>query len=156
MVAGSARVVDGDSLVVEGRRIRLQGIDAPELGQSCQANGQAYDCGAAARRELVALIGRHDVECRVTRADRYGRDIAVCSAGDIELNREMVRAGWAVAYGGYQLVEGEARADRRGVWAGEFDVPQEWRRVHGGLAEDMFGDGWRGLIDALLVMIGIR
>lgn len=64
----------------------------------------------------------------------------MCVAGGVELNRAMVEAGWAVSYGGYRAAEDVARREGRGLWAGAFERPQEWRRVHGGLAEE--GQGW--------------
>jgi endonuclease YncB( thermonuclease family) len=121
-LAGRARAADGDSLVMAGTRIRLEGIDAPELGQNCGRAGGDYACGREARAALARLVAGRDVTCESRQNDRYGRALAVCAAGGVELNRAMVEAGWAVAYGG------------------DFERPQEWRRLHGGLVEE--GQGW--------------
>ena len=130
-VAGVS-VVDGDSLRREGEDIRLHGIDAPELGQRCRdGRDRAYDCGGEAKAALKQLIGRSDVECRIGDEDRYGRGIATCYAGGLELNREMVRRGWAIAYlrhtQVYLAAAREARAARRGLWQGGFELPEDFR-----------------------------
>jgi endonuclease YncB( thermonuclease family) len=136
ILAGAARATDGDSLVVGGARIRLEGIDAPELAQNCRRDGSDYACGREAREALADLIAGRDVSCESRQSDRYGRALAVCAAGGVELNRAMVEAGWAVAYGGYRDAEAAARRARRGLWAGTFDEPQEWRRSHGVVVEE--------------------
>ena len=134
-LSGPARVSDGDSISIEGRRIRLAGIDAPEIDQSCIRASVSYACGRKARAALVAMIGGSTVVCESGRLDRYGRLLARCTANGIDLNQGMVEAGWAVSYGGYAAVERDARRAGRGIWAGDFEFPQEWRRIHGGLAE---------------------
>lgn len=148
---GTMRVADGDSLAHGSVRIRLEGIDAPEIGQTCTRAGTGYPCGMEAREALDALVAGREISCRGSRRDRYDRLLARCTAGDVELNRAMVEAGWAVAYGDYDREEGAARRAGCGLWAGSFERPQDWRRVHGGLAEDRHGwfpafFGWlRGL-----------
>jgi endonuclease YncB( thermonuclease family) len=134
-LAGSAMVSDGDSLVMSGRRLRLRGMDAPELGQTCRRAGGDYACGREAREALRGLIAGRDVTCRGWELDRYQRLLVHCSAGGTDLNRAMVTAGWAVAYGDYAGAEEEARSASRGLWAGTFETPSRWRVVHGGAAE---------------------
>ena len=131
-VIGAARIVDGDSLRIEGVAIRLKGIDAPEMAQTCQRAGAAYPCGREARRHLQTLVGAAPVRCRSEGLDRYRRRLAVCWAGERALNEAMVRDGWAVAYRdrAADALEREARSARRGLWAGEFERPADWRRVH--------------------------
>lgn len=148
-VGGVARVADGDSLAIGDTRIRLEGIDAPELGQTCSRNGGDYPCGREARDALARLVGNGAVSCESRRQDRYGRLLARCTAGSVELNRAMVEEGWAVAYGGYMDAEDAARRAGRGLWAGSFERPQDWRRVHGGLAEDPHGGLFNRLRDML-------
>jgi endonuclease YncB( thermonuclease family) len=131
------RLADGDSFSLGHERYRLYGIDAPELHQECtDAKGHAWPCGTRARGELRRIIGTHPVQCRTVSTDRYGRSIAVCHAGGRDLAEEMVRAGFATIidrrgsdnpYGGAQA---EARAEKRGMWAGSFDTPGEWRRAN--------------------------
>jgi endonuclease YncB( thermonuclease family) len=134
-VTGLARVADGDSLVVAGVRIRLIGIDAPELNQTCNdAKGQSWPCGHAAQRELRAYLGRRPLTCEPHGSDRFGRVLAVCSLPDgTNVNAWMVRQGFAVVSGypgPYRAEQDEARAAKRGMWAGTFMFPAEWRKRH--------------------------
>lgn len=132
---GSARIADGDTLELAGQRIRLRGIDAPELRQTCRRAGADYACGRVARDALRALVAGRDVSCTGWERDRYRRLLAVCSAGATDLNGALVAEGWAVSYGDYAEEEAAARAGRRGLWAGEFERPQDWRISHGALTE---------------------
>jgi endonuclease YncB( thermonuclease family) len=126
LLAGKAYVIDGDTLSISGNHIRLQGIDAPELDQSCGVNA----CGKAARQTLVQLIQGRPVRCDGNGHDKYNRSLAVCFIGPINLNRAMVEAGQAIAYGDYRDVELQARRDKKGLWSGKFETPQDWRREH--------------------------
>jgi endonuclease YncB( thermonuclease family) len=132
-ISGRAKVVDGDSLEVAGERIRLFGIDAPEAHQQCRdARGVPYACGRAATRALAALAGAR-VSCTLVTHDRYERDVATCTANGRDLGDAMVRAGHALDYarhsgGRYAEAEREARAAKRGIWAGTFEQPEAWRR----------------------------
>lgn len=125
-VAGKAYVIDGDTLSISGNHIRLQGIDAPEIDQSCGASA----CGKAARQTLVQLIQGRPVRCDGNGHDKYNRSLAVCFIGAINLNRAMVEAGQAIAYGDYRDAELQARRDKKGLWSGKFETPQDWRREH--------------------------
>jgi len=129
-VSGTARAIDGDSLWVGGNEVRLQGIDAPEGRQTCWRGDQAWNCGEEAKRELIRAIGGEIVTCDVRERDQYGRLLARCTAGGRDINSGMVRAGMAVAYGGYNEEEADARSARRGIWSGEFDEPRKWRAEH--------------------------
>lgn len=126
--AGRLHVGDGDSLTLDGVRIRLLGIDAPEYGQSCALVGERHPCGREAREHLLHLIAGRPVTCTGSRHDRYGRRLGRCRAGDTDLNAEMVRSGWALAYDGHEREEAEARAHGRGLWSGEFVRPEDFRR----------------------------
>jgi endonuclease YncB( thermonuclease family) len=135
MLAGQPRVVDGDTLVLGDERIRLLGLDAPELAQTCTRAGDAWPCGRVAGQYLRRLIGTSAVRCAGRATDRYGRRLAVCMAGQQDLNARMVSDGYAVAFGDYQDEEAAARAARAGLWAGTFEQPHEWRARHGGMVE---------------------
>lgn len=128
--SGTAEVVDGDSLRIGGRDVRLQGIDAPEYRQTCRRDGRPEACGHQAREALAALIGGRRVACRADGSDRFERTLAVCEAGGLELNRQMVVQGHAVAFGAYEAEEDEARRARRGIWATSFERPSDWRAQH--------------------------
>jgi endonuclease YncB( thermonuclease family) len=123
---------DGDSLRAGDERIRLIGVDAPELSQTCRdAQGAQWECGRAARTRMAALVARGTVACNARGRDRYGRTLAVCSSGDIaDLGERLVREGYAVGYsaGDYAAAEREAKSAGRGIWAGSFERPQDWRR----------------------------
>lgn len=136
-VAGHVRVVDGDSLVLGERRLRLKGIDAPEIRQRCRKDGFDYGCGVEAASHLRGLIGGQPVECRSEGRDRYGRDLVRCRVDGLDLNEAMVRSGHAVAFGDYSQAEAAARQSGAGLWAGEFETPKQWRAIHGGLVEDL-------------------
>lgn len=127
---GRATVNDGDTITLGQERIRLRGIDAPEYTQICRINSADYACGRQARQALVDLIGGRPVSCTGWQRDRYGRLLGDCRVGDLDLNRALVAAGWAVAYGGYDAEERTARTAKAGIWAGSFDRPQDWRRLH--------------------------
>lgn len=129
--AGRANAIDGDSLDVSGHEVRLLGIDAPEGRQSCTRDGRSWGCGEEARRALQRMIGHAVVSCRSHERDQYGRIVATCEAGGRNLGQAMVQSGLAVSYGRYRSEEAEARAARRGLWAGEFLAPREWRRQNG-------------------------
>jgi len=129
---GAAIINDGDSITLGTERIRMRGIDAPEYTQTCRRNGAEYPCGTLARQSLVRLIAGRPVTCSGWQRDRYGRLLGACKAGDTDLNRAQVEAGWAVAYGDFEREEAIARAAKAGIWAGTFDRPQDWRASHRG------------------------
>ncbi len=133
-LTGTARVLDGDTIEVNGQRVRLFGIDAPEGGQACSRQGTAYDCGQEATQTLVGLLYGKSVHCVQRDTDRYRRIVATCylnGRGGSDVNGHMVREGWALAYRHYSWVyvdeEESAHHARRGMWAGVFKAPWEWR-----------------------------
>jgi endonuclease YncB( thermonuclease family) len=135
-IAGPPRVIDGRTLEVAGQRIRLSGIDAPDLDQVCEHGGRQYRCGSVARAALWDLIAGLDVSC-TPEGDGPGPGgsiLAICTAGGRSLNESMVRAGWALAdrraTDRYGAAEAEAKNARRGLWKGTFEPPWEWRRAH--------------------------
>jgi endonuclease YncB( thermonuclease family) len=132
IVAGRASVVDGDSLEIHSERIRLHGIDAPESGQWCSRNSIAYRCGQDAAFALADKIAFKVVSCLRRDTDRYGRMVAVCTAGGEDLGGWMVSQGYAIAFRRYSLeyvpTEERARQEKRGLWAGEFQRPEDFRQ----------------------------
>jgi endonuclease YncB( thermonuclease family) len=131
---GRASVIDGDTLEIHGRRIRLSGIDSPERGQHCFRNGKVWRCGQSSALWLADLIGDRPVRCLVEGVDRFRRDLAVCYVDRLDLNGAMVRSGLALAFRWfserYVVQEQEARRELLGLWAPGvwFDEPWDWRR----------------------------
>jgi endonuclease YncB( thermonuclease family) len=130
-LTGAAYVIDGDTISLGGLRVRLEGIDAPELDQSCGAGQQgSWPCGRAAAAHLGRLASGR-VSCRIAGYDAYGRSLGVCTAGGQEINAQMVRDGmaWAfVRYGQtYAAAEAEARERRIGVWRGAAEPAWSYR-----------------------------
>lgn len=129
----SIRVIDGDTIAFGATRIRLFGIDAPEINQTCKfPSGKIWNCGEAAKKTLSEIIARNHVTCDERQRDKYGRLIAICTTSlGIDLSGLMVELGLAVAYTRYSLAylgqEKAARSEKRGIWATEFTLPEEWR-----------------------------
>lgn len=132
-LTGVARVVDGDTVVVNGEKLRLFGVDAPEAAQHCDPSGRNWACGTWATAQLAGLIDGAAVACEARDTDRYGRTVAVCRANGHDLGAEMVRLGAAVAYirysDAYVAVEMQAKAEARGIWNGTTTTPGFYRKV---------------------------
>ena len=132
-IVGKAWVIDGDTIEIAGTRIRLEGIDAPEWDQTCtDTQGKPWPCGRAATGELKAHVRGRELTCKARAFDRYKRVLAVCALPDgSDINAWMVRQGWAVDYGFariYESEQAEAEKARRGIWAGSFMSPSQWRQ----------------------------
>lgn len=131
-IAGKARVIDGDTLVIGGEHIRLFGIDAPEHDQTCDRAGRVWPCGQDAAAALAEVVGRARISCEVQDRDRYGRAVSICQAGDSDIGAVMVEQGSAMAYRRYSLryvaAETQAKAERKGIWGGQMVTPEEFRQ----------------------------
>jgi len=131
-ISGPSRVIDGDTIDISGQRIRLHGIDTPEATQTCRRDDLTWLCGVEATKTLRELIGGSNISCIKRDKDRYGRIVASCHANGRDLNAAMVSSGMALAYRKYSDdyigQEASAQAARRGLWAGQFVPPWEWRR----------------------------
>jgi endonuclease YncB( thermonuclease family) len=129
---GRASVIDGDTIDIAGQRIRLYGIDAPERAQTCVRNTLPWSCGLDASAALTGLVRNRELRCESRDRDRYQRIVAVCWLNDVDVNRWLVSEGWAVAYRqyatAYVAAEASAQQRRRGMWAGTFQQPEEYRR----------------------------
>lgn len=127
----SPEVIDGDTIISDGSHIRLWGIDAPELNQTCDSD--AKPLGVAARDHLAYLISKRPVQCKLRSVDRYGRYIMICrNVAGTDLSKQMVDDGYAWAYEAFtaDYVDNErvARLNKLGVHAHNCELPWVWRR----------------------------
>ncbi len=132
-ISGFVRIIDADTIEINQYKIRLHGIDAPEMRQFCEnANGNKYPCGLFAKAYLENLINGDPVTCLAKTVDRYGRSIGVCQVRGEDINLTIVLQGWAIAYRQYSTdyvsAENDAKLAKRGIWVGRFIAPWQWRR----------------------------
>jgi endonuclease YncB( thermonuclease family) len=131
--ADNLRVVDGDTIVLNGEKIRFTGIDTPELKQTCMQGDQKVDCGMSAKMLLVKKIGNNTLECISEGKDAYKRTLAECYVNGESLSKFLVRSGYAFAYRKYstKFVKDEefAKANKLGMWAMTFQYPWDYRKA---------------------------
>lgn len=138
LIAGIPAVHDGDTYRINGTRVRLWGVDSPELDQTCQMSDEAmrqqlgattltitYPCGTAARDALIAWVAGREMACTPTGGKSYDRVVAWCEVGGIDVGAWLVSNGWACDWpqysdGAYADEQREAAAADRGIWAGRF------------------------------------
>ena len=123
-LSGRARVIDGDTLEIDGRHIRLEGLDAPEMGQTCGRRLiGSWKCGSAAADRLAAFVAKRAVNCESRGNDKYGRMLGICFVDGNDINAQMVREGYAWAFVKYSQTyvqqEATARPQRVGIWQGD-------------------------------------
>ena len=130
-VSGQARASDGDSFRLGDTRIRLLGLDAPELAQQCEAaDGRSWSCGRTARDRMAVLLSSGPVDCQPDGTDQFDRVLATCTVRGRDLGATMVAEGLAISSGSYWTEEAAARQAKLGIWAGGFDTPRNWRDDH--------------------------
>ena len=140
-IVGFPKVVDGDTIHIKSYKIRLEGIDAPEMKQKCKkpylqilflSFQKDYHCGQISQKKLAQKIAKQKVKCILLDKDRYKRYLAKCFKGKLNLNKWMVRNGYAVAYRKYSkqyiLEENFAKEEKLGIWIGSFLEPEKWRK----------------------------
>jgi endonuclease YncB( thermonuclease family) len=135
-ITGPARAVDSTVIEVKGQRIMLFGIDSVMRKQNCTIGGKTWQCWASAMRDLQTLLDQGPVTCeRVGEPDVYGRVLARCSINGESLNEQLVRHGYAVARRSetteYVTAETAAKDEKVGLWKGEFQMPDAFRRSAG-------------------------
>ena len=130
----NVEVIDGDTIKFNKKKFRLYGIDAPEINQKCKINGKDYLCGKISKDFLEAKILGKEISCIEKDKDRYKRIIAICYLNNQDLNKMMVKNGWALAYRRYSsdYISDEifAKQNNLGIWQGEFMRPSKWRRFY--------------------------
>ena len=134
-ISGFALVTDGDTIKILNNKIRLHGIDAPEKKQKCTKNAKEYNCGVVSTEALIKKISNNSVKCLTQKnKDRYNRFIGVCFVEYENLNKWMVRNGYAIAYRRYSkdyiLDEEFAKINKRELWSGTFLKPEKWRKLN--------------------------
>ena len=134
-ISGVPRITDGDTIKIFNKWIRFHGIDSHEKKQICIKSFKEYRCGQEATNALKKKINGKSVLCKVqSKLDRYKRYIGVCFLDDIDLNKWMVRNGYAVAYRKYSndYIEDEnyAKKNKIGLWSGNFIHPEKWRKLN--------------------------
>ena len=141
IISGKAITIDGDTIKIKNKKIRLHGIDAPEIKQLCQRTflsififsfQENYKCGEISKKKLEKYVKNNIIKCKVEGIDGYKRILGTCYKNTININSRMVRNGYAVAYKKYSKkylsVEREAKREELGLWKGKFDMPWDWRK----------------------------
>ena len=126
------KVVDGDTIHLNGEKIRFTGIDTPELKQTCINQGIIDPCGLTAKEILIDKIANYKVECISEGKDQYKRTLAECFVNNESLSSYLVRSGYAFAYRRYskKFIQDEdyARINTIGKWSMKFDYPWDYRK----------------------------
>ena len=131
-VSGVPKIREADLVQIGNSRIRLSGIDAPSADQLClNTKGERWTCGVAARDELIKHTEGKSWTCRLGQTDRRGRALARCEVDGQDIQKWLVRSGWALAFNrfshDYDADEKEAREAKAGMWQGAFIAPWDWR-----------------------------
>jgi len=131
--AENLRVVDGDTIVLNGEKIRFSGIDTPELKQTCMNGEEKVFCGKTAKMLLIKKIGNETLECISEGKDAYKRTLAECFVNRESLSTYLVRSGYAFAYRKYsdKFIKDEefAKENKLGMWAMTFQYPWDFRKA---------------------------
>lgn len=132
-ISGTATVVDAGTLKIQGKKVRLHGIEAPDDDQVCLRDAKPWKCGEAAATALRHHIDGKTVSCEAVTGKDGSNAGANCSTDGKNLNTLLVREGWATdlkseSDGAYADAQKEAKKARRGIWATDTDNPEEVRR----------------------------
>ena len=129
---GSGSALEGDLVSINGNAVKLWGIDAPDLGQTCFSKfGQSFDCALASKNALATYIGQSQITCYIRGKNSHGQQIGTCGVGGADLAALMIRDGYAMSFRGlnvhYDRLQAFAQARKRGLWDGRFEAPWIWR-----------------------------
>ena len=126
------KIIDGDTIIVNGEKIRFSGIDTPELKQICIKQGVKKPCGLTSKQIIIYKIAYNNVTCVNEGKDQYKRTLAECFVNNESLSSYLVRSGYAFAYRRYSKKfipdEDYAKFNKLGMWSMEFDYPWDWRK----------------------------
>ena len=126
------KVIDGDTIHLNGEKIRFSGIDTPEIKQTCIKNNEVIKCGIKARKLLIKVIGNEKIDCVREGKDQYKRTLAECFVNDLSLSSYLVKNGYAFAYRKYSkkfiVDEDFAKSNNLGMWSMKFEYPWDWRK----------------------------
>ena len=126
------KIIDGDTIHLNGEKIRFIGIDTPEINQTCNKNDEVIPCGIEAKKLLTDKIGNNKVNCIKEGKDQYKRTLAECFVNNLSLSSYLVRNGYAFAYRKYSTKfikdEDYAKKYNKGMWAMTFEYPWDYRR----------------------------
>ena len=126
------KIIDGDTIHLNGEKIRFSGIDTPELKQTCSKNNEIIFCGIEAKKLLVDKIASNEINCISEGKDQYKRTLAECFVNDLSLSSYLVKNGYAFAYRKYSKKfiadEDFARSNNLGIWSMKFEYPWDWRK----------------------------
>ena len=126
------KIIDGDTIHLNGEKIRFSGIDTPEIKQTCTKNNEIINCGIQAKELLVEIIANNKIICIREGMDQYKRILAECFVNDLSLSSYLVKNGYAFAYRKYSKKfiadEDYARSNRLGMWSMNFEYPWDWRK----------------------------
>ena len=129
--ADNLKIIDGDTIILNGEKIRFSGIDTPELKQTCLKDDQEVPCGMTAKRLLAEKIGNTTIECISEGKDTYKRTLAECFVNGESLSKFLVRSGYAFAYRKYstKFIKDEefAKTNKLGMWSMMFQYPWDYR-----------------------------
>ena len=134
IISGKAKIIDGDSIMINKNEIRLFDIDSPEYKQICHDNkDNIYECGIAALTYLKKLTLDKKLNCHIVGKDYYDRYLATCFDKKININAQMIASGWAVTYNNpskYYPLMLKAKISKIGLWQGKFLEPKQYRKLH--------------------------
>ena len=126
------KIIDGDTIHLNGEKIRFSGIDTPEIKQTCIKNNEVIKCGIKAKELLIKAIGNKKINCVREGKDQYKRTLAECFINDLSLSSYLVKSGYAFAYRKYSKKfitdEDFARSNNLGMWSMKFEYPWDWRK----------------------------
>ena len=131
IIKGKAKVVNSDYIKIDKQTIILFGVEAMERPQKCYINNELWPCWESGVRKLEEIVDLGETVCFVKGKAKMNRVFAICETQNIELNRELIRSGLALA----RIKQSDlyiddqryAKENNLGIWRGKFIEPWKWR-----------------------------